>query len=174
MSLIDDIAHVYRQQRKLAEAAAQQVNDTQFFAVPAADANSIAIIMKHVGGNLRSRWTDFRTTDGEKPDRNRDGEFVTDHDNRDSVMRTWNEGFDRLENALENISDDDFSETIAIRGEPHTVAQALFRNLAHVSHHSGQIVLLARVLSGSSWKTLSIPRNASGAAIGNFWVSKTV
>jgi hypothetical protein len=167
--MIKDIQHVFAQQRKLAEAAAAQVNDQQFFQTEGSEANSIAIVMKHVGGNLRSRWTDFLTTDGEKPDRNRDGEFIAQNETRDSVMRVWNDGWQQLDATLATLTNDSLSQTVTIRGEPCTVQQALLRNLAHASHHAGQIVHIAKVWAGADWKTLSIPRNESARVLGNFW-----
>jgi hypothetical protein len=167
---LQDIAFVFRQQRRLAEAAAQQLDDEQFFHAPNEEANSVAVIMKHVGGNLRSRWTDFLTTDGEKPDRNRDGEFVVAGESRASVMQTWNEGFARLETTLQMLTAADLARTVTIRGEPHTVLQALIRNLAHTSHHAGQVVHLAKIIARDAWLTLSIPRGGA-QVLGNFWVA---
>jgi hypothetical protein len=171
--LLDDIAFVFGQQRRLAEAAELQVNDRQFFASPDTNTNSIAIIMKHVGGNLRSRWADFLRSDGEKPDRNRDGEFLTENASRADILRIWNNGWQTLETTLAALEPADLERTVFIRGEPHLVTQALLRNLAHAAHHSGQIVFLAKVMAGPNWKTLSIPRGGSAATLGNFWVSAT-
>ena len=168
--VVASIAFVFAQQRKLAEGAAQQVDDAQFFHTLAPEANSIAILMKHVGGNLRSRWTDFLTSDGEKPDRNRDGEFVITNDTRSDIMRIWNTGWTQLETTLASLRGDDLGKTVTIRAEAQTVTQALTRSLAHASHHAGQIVLLARALAGDHWQTLSIPRNKSQRVAGNFWV----
>ncbi len=168
--IIEDVVFVYRQQRSLAEAAALQIDDAQFFQVSDPESNSVAVIMKHVGGNLRSRWTDFLASDGEKPDRNRAGEFVTENSPRADIMRTWNEGWQRLENTLAALTPEDLAGTVTIRGEPHTVIQALLRNLAHASHHAGQIVLLAKSLAGAEWRSLSIPRGDSTRVAGNFWV----
>jgi hypothetical protein len=170
--LLADIAHVYAQQRRLAESAAEQVDDQGFFHTTDPQANSIAVIMKHVGGNLRSRWTDFLTTDGEKPDRNRDGEFIVDGETRADVMRTWNQGWERLESTLASLRPEDLTRTVPIRGEPHTVVQALVRNLAHASHHAGQILFAAKAIAGDDWETLSIPRGGSKALRGNFWVAR--
>jgi hypothetical protein len=170
--LVSDIAFVYLQQRKLAENAAAQLNDAQFFHTLDPESNSVGVLMKHVGGNLRSRWRDFLTTDGEKPDRNRDGEFIVTGETRDDVLNVWRRGFETLESTLAALSDNDLGRTIHIRGEPALVSQALARNLAHVAHHAGQIVLLAKTLCGTSWKTLSIPRGASNQILGDFWSSK--
>lgn len=170
--LITDVAFVYRQQRRLAEAAAEQVNDLAFFHASGDHANSIAVIMKHVGGNLRSRFTDFLTTDGEKPDRHRDDEFNVDGETRTDVMRIWNQGWERLEGTLAELRAEDVARTVTIRGEAHTVVQALIRNLAHTSHHAGQILLAAKALAGADWQTLSIPRQGSAGVRGNFWVGR--
>ena len=167
--ILASIAFVFGQQRKLAENAARQVDDTQFFHTPAPDANSIAVIMKHVGGNLRSRWTDFLTSDGEKPDRNRNGEFIITTESRAEVMHLWESGWSRLEKTLSELRADDLPKTVRIRGEPHTVDQALTRSLAHAAHHAGQIVLLARIMAGENWQTLSIPRDTTQRIKGNFW-----
>ena len=167
--ILQDIAHVFAQQRKLAEGAAQQVSDQQFFLADGAEANSIAVIMKHVGGNLRSRWTDFLTSDGEKPDRNRDGEFIAHVESRESITQIWNTGWQALGETLAQLGPDQLGVTVTIRGEPCTVSQALMRSLAHTSHHCGQIVHIAKALAGSNWKTLSIPRGGSANLSGSFW-----
>ncbi|MGH7459677.1 MAG: DUF1572 family protein [Longimicrobiales bacterium] len=168
--LFEDVAFVYRQQRKLAEAAAQQLDDTQFFHTLDPGSNSIAVIMKHVGGNLRSRWTHFLRSDGEKADRNRDGEFVAADESRDDIMRVWSEGWQALEATLASLTPADLEHTVTIRGEPHTVIQALLRNLAHSAHHAGQIVLLAKALARDEWRTLSIPRPGAERQLQNYWV----
>ena len=168
-SLIDDVRYVYRQQRQLAERAIEQIDDSAFFAANGPESNSIAVIMKHVGGNLRSRWSDFLTSDGEKPNRNRDGEFVAEGESRASVIAFWNEGWSILEATLDSLSAADLARTVTIRGEPCTVVQALLRNLAHASHHAGQIVHIAKQHAGDGWQTLSIPRNKSQGVAGNFW-----
>lgn len=170
-ALLSDVLHVLAQQRRLAEQAADQLSDEEFFRTLAEGSNSVAVIMKHVGGNLRSRWTDFLTTDGEKPDRNRDGEFSAEQDARDDVMRIWTLGFDRCESTLRLLTPEDLGRTVTIRGEVHSVVQAMIRSLAHVSHHAGQIVLLAKSLRAERWQVLSIPRGQSQVARGNFWKS---
>jgi hypothetical protein len=148
--------------RRAAERAAAQVDERAFFAAPDAETNSIAVIMKHVGGNLRSRFTDFLTTDGEKPDRDRDGEFViAPGETRAGVEAAWARGWALLEAALASLAPGDLLRTVHIRGEPHTVLGALNRQIAHVANHTGQIVLLARHYAGPAWKTLSIPRGQS-------------
>lgn len=161
VTLITDVAREFANQRRLAERAIAQLSDQQLFQPLDADANSVAVIMKHVGGNLRSRWTDFRTTDGEKPDRNRDGEFEGADETRASVEGTWQTGWARLEAALASLTPEDLLNEIRIRGEPHSVIQALNRSLAHTAQHVGQIILVAKHLRGAEWQTLSIPRGKS-------------
>jgi hypothetical protein len=122
--------------------------------------------VKHIGGNLRSRWTDFLTTDGEKPDRNRDGEFeLAAGQTRAHVMAWWHGGWDALFGTLEALTPDDLLKRVTIRGEPHTVLQAINRSLAHAAYHVGQIVFLAKHLRSADWKTLSIPRKRGGSSV---------
>jgi hypothetical protein len=149
----------FRNQKELSERAVAQVGDDAFFAVLGPEDNSIALLVKHVGGNLRSRFTDFLTTDGEKPDRQRDREFeLYDGDTRSALMAGWEEGWSRLFATLQSLSPEDLDRTVTIRGEAHSVIDALHRALAHLSYHAGQIVLLAKVRAGAEWQTLSIPR----------------
>ena len=170
--VIKDIGFVYQQQRRLAENAAGQLSDEEFFRALDAESNSVAVIMKHVGGNLRSRWTDFLTSDGEKPDRNRDGEFLLQSETRKDVMSVWDNGFAVLDDTLRTLTEADLARTVLIRGEPCTVSQALARNVTHVAHHAGQVVFLAKMICGPRWKTLSIPRGASTQVLGNFWAGR--
>lgn len=157
-----DLAERFRSLRRQSERAAAQVSDDGFFAAPDAETNSIAINLKHVGGNLRSRFTDFLTTDGEKPDRDRDGEFViAPGETRADIEQRWRDGWSALEGALASLTPDDLLRTIHIRGEAHTVLGALSRSLAHTASHTGQITLLAKHYAGDAWKTLSIPRGQS-------------
>jgi len=156
-----DALSSFRNYKKLAERAIEQVSDDEFFATIDEEANSIALIVKHIAGNLRSRWTDFLTTDGEKPDRHRDTEFEVIEDTRESLMRFWEEGWKTLFDAIEPLTEDDFSKTITIRGEPHTVVEAINRQLTHYSYHIGQIVFLAKHLRSKEWKNLSVPKNRS-------------
>lgn len=146
--------------RSLAERAVAQVDDRAFHDVPGEDENSIAVLMQHVGGNLRSRWTDFRTTDGEKPDRHRDAEFEGGN-SREGVMATWQAGWSALEQAIGSLAPADLDRTITIRAQPLTVTRALLRSLAHTAGHVYQIVQLARHWRGNAWQTLSIPRGQS-------------
>ncbi|MFL5385036.1 MAG: DUF1572 family protein [Longimicrobiaceae bacterium] len=157
-----DLAERFQALRRLSERAAAQVSDDGFFAAPDAETNSIAINLKHVGGNLRSRFTDFLTTDGEKPDRDRDGEFViAPGETRADIEQRWRDGWSALEGALASLAPGDLLRTIHIRGEAHTVLGALSRSLAHTASHTGQITLLAKHYAGDAWKTLSIPRGQS-------------
>ena len=157
------MADEYHALRSLAERAAAQVDDRQFFATLDSEANSIAALMKHVGGNLNSRWRDFRTTDGEKPDRHRDAEFEPG-ESRDAVVATWAQGWGMLEGALGALTPADLAGHVVIRGERIALPRALARNLSHVAGHVHQLVLLAKHWRGSSWKTLSIPRGMSEQA----------
>jgi len=154
------------QLRKLkaqAERAVDQIDDRAFFALLDPDANSIALIMKHVAGNMQSRWTDFLTTDGEKPNRDRDSEFEQDPtDSRAEIMERWERGWSVLFGAISSLRPDDLSSTVTIRNEPHTVVQAINRQLSHYSAHVGQIVLLAKHFAGRKWQTLSVPKRAKG------------
>ena len=161
-SYVEDSLSLFRYYKKLAEGAMEQVSDEQLFARLDEEMNSIAIIAKHMAGNMRSRWTDFLTSDGEKPDRNRDSEFVEPPTTRAELMKMWNEGWDRVFGALGPLSDSDLERKVAIRGEPHSVMQALNRQIAHYSYHVGQIVFLAKHMKASDWKSLSVPRNKSG------------
>lgn len=141
-----------------------QVGDEDFGKVPDPENNSIAIIVKHVSGNLRSRCTDWFTSDGEKPDRDRDGEFVLHPgDTRAHLLNEWASAWDLLAAAVEALEPDDLQRTLYIRAEPHTVGQALNRHLGHLAYHTGQIALLAKHWAGSEWKTLTIPRGQSKA-----------
>ena len=159
----------FRSYKKLAERAIEQVSDEEFFATIDAEANSIAAICKHVGGNLRSRWTDFLTSDGEKADRNRDSEFVTDGDTRASIMEIWTNGFECLFDSLESLTAEDLGKSVRIRGEDFTVVKAINRAALHTASHIGQIQLLAKHFHADNWQTLSIPKNKSAEF--NDWLS---
>jgi hypothetical protein len=138
-----------------------QVSDAQLFTSLDVESNSIAIIVKHITGNMRSRWTDFLTTDGEKPNRNRDSEFVDPPATREALMREWEDGWARVFGAIEPLTDADLGRVVTIRGEAHSVMQAINRQLAHYPQHVGQIVLLAKHYAGEQWQTLSVARNKS-------------
>ncbi len=160
---IRDVRREFRGLKTLAEGAMGQIDDEQFFSTLSEDANSVAIVVKHMAGNLRSRWGDFLTTDGEKPDRNRDSEFVLEvTDTRDSLLSRWEEGWNHLFTALDALEPADLASTVHIRGEPHSVSQAIHRQLTHQAYHVGQVVFISRVLCGGLWKSLSIPRDKSG------------
>lgn len=156
-----DTLQSFRNYKKMAERAIEQVSDEEFFELIDAEANSIALIVKHIAGNLRSRWTDFLTTDGEKEFRNRDTEFELIGDTRESLMQFWETGWRTLFDAIEPLTADDFSRSVTIRGEPHTVIEAINRQLTHYVYHIGQIVLLAKHFRSADWKTLSVPKNKS-------------
>ena len=160
-SYIEDSISLFHYYKKLGEGAIEQVTDEQLFATLDPEMNSIAIIVKHIAGNMRSRWTDFLTSDGEKPDRHRDTEFEQPPATQAELMRLWNEGWSRLFEALEPLSDSDIERSVSIRGEPHSVMQAINRQIAHYSYHIGQIVFLAKHLNASGWKSLSVPKNKS-------------
>ncbi len=160
-SYIEDSLAVFRYYKSLAERAMQQVRDEDLFATLDAEANSIAIVVKHMAGNMRSRWTDFLTTDGEKPDRDRDSEFVAPPATRAALLALWEEGWSRLLGAIEPLTDADLQRTVTIRGEAHSVMQAINRQVAHLSYHVGQIVLLAKHFAGDRWQSLTVPRNKS-------------
>ncbi len=167
----EDAIASFRNYKKMAERAIEQVGDDEFFRSLDAEANSIAIIVKHIAGNLHSRWRDFLTTDGEKPDRNRDTEFEMIGDTRDSLMQFWESGWQTLFENVEPLTEEDFSKTITIRGEPHSIIEAINRQLTHYSYHVGQIVFLAKHFKSSEWKTLSVPRNRS-AEFNNYLAEK--
>jgi hypothetical protein len=158
---IEDSLSLFRYYKKLSEGAMEQVSDEQLFTALDEEMNSIAIIVKHMTGNMRSRWTDFLTSDGEKPDRNRDTEFIAPPSTRGDLMQVWNDGWERVFHALEPLPNADLEREVFIRGEAHSVMQAINRQIAHYAYHCGQIVFLAKHLKGNSWKTLSVPRNKS-------------
>jgi hypothetical protein len=160
-SYVEDALSLFRYYKKLGERAMEQVRDEQLFAALDEEANSIAIIVKHMTGNMRSRWTDFLTTDGEKPNRNRDSEFVDPPVTRAALMADWESGWACVFAAIEPLTEADLGRTVTIRGEAHSVLQAINRQLAHYPHHVGQIVLLAKHYAGGHWQSLSVPRNKS-------------
>jgi hypothetical protein len=162
-SYLTETLAVLRQYKKMAERAIEQIADDHLFALIDDEANSIAVIMKHMAGNMRSRWTDFLTADGEKPDRNRDTEFVDPPSTREALIAVWNDGWQRVFTVLEPLTDADLTRTVTIRGEAHSVMQAINRQLAHYACHCGQIVLLAKHFQGANWKSLSIPKGMSAA-----------
>jgi len=160
-SYVADSLSLFAYYKRVGEEAIGQVSDEQLFTALDSDSNSIAIIVKHLSGNMRSRWTDFLTTDGEKPSRNRDDEFVSPPTTRAELLSMWEDGWLHLNKALEGITDADLGRTITIRGEAHSVMQAVNRQLAHYPYHVGQIVLMAKHYVGDAWRSLSVPRNRS-------------
>jgi hypothetical protein len=147
--------------KSLGDKAIAQVADKELNWLPNYESNSIAIIVKHLHGNMLSRWTDFLTTDGEKPTRKRDGEFENDSPSRETILQWWEDGWKCLFDALETVTDEDLNTIIYIRNEGHTVLEAINRQLAHYPYHVGQIVYIAKMLKNHSWESLSIPRNNS-------------
>ncbi|MCD1260288.1 DUF1572 family protein [Paenibacillus athensensis] len=158
---LEDTIQTFRSMKKLADGAMQQLGDAQFFLAPDAESNSLAIIIQHVHGNMLSRWRDFLTTDGEKPDRNRDGEFEPRDLTREELLKLWEEGWSVLFGALEPLGPGDLLRTVTIRGEAHTVIKAIQRQVSHYAYHVGQIVYLGKHLAGEDWQTLSIARGQS-------------
>ena len=159
---LEEIGRQLRGHKRMAEAAMAQLDDKQFFTTIDPESNSVAIIVKHIAGNARSRFADFLISDGEKPDRHRDREFeMATNATREEVMRWWEEGWAIVFATLASLQPEDVQRTITIRNEPHTVVQAFNRALGHYAQHIGQIVFLAKHLRSSQWKTLSIPRGQS-------------
>jgi hypothetical protein len=159
---LEEIRRQFRGNKRMAENAMAQLEDKDLLVVIDPEANSIAMLVKHIAGNARSRFTDFATSDGEKPDRFRDREFeVTPQTTRDEILRWWEEGWAIEFSALDSLKPEDLTRTVTIRQEPHTVVQALNRALALYAQHIGQIVFLAKHLRSAQWKTLSIPRGKS-------------
>ena len=160
--ILDEVRRQMRGHKRLAEGALGQVADEQLTVTLDPESNSLAILIKHIAGNMHSRLTDFLTTDGEKPDRHRDQEFeLTGSPTREDLMRRWQQGWACVFTALDSLKPDDLMRTVYIRQEPHTVLQALNRALAHYAFHIGQIVFLAKHLRSHEWKTLSVPRGKS-------------
>ena len=159
---LEEVQRQFRGHKKLAEGAMDQLRDEEFFVTPDPESNSVALIVKHLAGNMRSRFTDFLTTDGEKPDRNRDQEFeLAESSTRPQLMLVWEEGWNVVFSALDELKPADLMRTVTIRQQPHTVLQAINRQLAHYAYHVGQIVFLAKHLRSKEWKTLSVPRGKS-------------
>ena len=163
MAFLESIRGEFVRYKALAEGAIRQVPDAQLAEVPGGGGNSIAVICWHVSGNLRSRFTDFLTSDGEKPWRGREEEFAPRAVPRDELLAKWNQGWDVLFTALDGLSDAQLTETVTIRGQAFLVHEALHRALAHVSYHVGQIVYVAKALRGAEWHYLSIPPGQSDA-----------
>jgi uncharacterized protein DUF1572 len=159
---LEEARRQMRGHKRMGENAMAQLRDEDFFVAIDPESNSVAILVKHLAGNMRSRFTDFLTSDGEKPDRFRDREFdVTSTTTRDEILKWWEDGWSLVLGAVESLKPEDVTRTVTVRGEPHTVLQAINRQLAHYAQHTGQIVFLAKHLRSSEWKTLSIPRGQS-------------
>ncbi len=159
---LDDALRRFRDYKKLAERAFAQISDEEFFRTLDEESNSIAINMKHIAGNMISRWTDFLTTDGEKPERNRDLEFVMlPETSKNDMLAYWERGWQCVFEAVEPLRPEDLMSTIRVRGQDHTVVQAINRQLAHYAYHVGQIVFLAKHFKSGEWQSLSVPKNRS-------------
>jgi Protein of unknown function (DUF1572) len=160
---IENATAEFRGLKRLADKAAAQVSDEEFFRAIDPESNSVALIMKHLAGNMRSRWTDFLTSDGEKPDRRRDSEFLIEGEDRPAIEEKWEAGWQALFDALAQLEPEDLMRHVQIRREPHTVVEAVNRQLTHYGEHVGQIIFLAKHLKSADWKSLSIPRGMSEA-----------
>ena len=158
---LDEAFRSLRGNKRLADGAMAQLSDEQFFATPSTESNSVAIIVKHMAGNMRSRFTDFLTSDGEKPNRNRDQEFIDAGVSRAELMRWWEDGWQLVFETINSLSPDDLTRRVTIRAEPHSVLQAINRQVAHYAYHIGQIAFLAKHWKGPEWKSLSVPRGQS-------------
>jgi Protein of unknown function (DUF1572) len=159
---LDDARSSLQAYKKLAEKAIAQLEDEEFFVTIDEESNSVAVVMKHMAGNMFSRWTDFLTSDGEKPNRNRDMEFVVEpQTTKDEVVAYWERGWACVFEALEPLRPEDCEKKVMIRGEEHTIVQAINRQLMHYSYHIGQIVFLAKHFRSAEWQSLSIPKNRS-------------
>ena len=161
--VMSSIAAEYRRYKTLGEAAIAQLSDAELARPSVGDSNSIVVIVRHIAGNLRSRFTEFRTTDGEKPWRNRDEEFEDRTLTREELMAAWESGWGILFETLDSLTDDDLHQMVTIRGHSNSIHEALHRSLAHTSYHVGQIVYVAKSLHSADWRSLSIPRGQSAA-----------
>ena len=159
---LEEARRQFRGHKRMGERAMEQLRDEEFFATIDSESNSVAVLVKHLAGNMRSRFTDFLTADGEKPDRFRDQEFeLNPATTRADVMKWWEDGWSVVLATIESLKPEDVMRTVTIRGEPHTALQAINRQIAHYAQHTGQIVFLAKHLRSAEWKTLSIPRGKS-------------
>ncbi|MGC2696816.1 MAG: DUF1572 family protein [Candidatus Angelobacter sp.] len=162
LTYYDEVRRSFRGYKRLGDGGLVQLSDREFFRAPDSESNSAAAIVKHVAGNLRSRWLDFLTTDGEKPDRNRDQEFVIEPGlTRQELMRRWEESFKLVFDTIASLTAEDFSRTVTIRGEPHSILQAMNRSLMHTAYHVGQVLYVGKHLRGAEWTVLSIPKGKS-------------
>ena len=169
IEMVSSVETVFRNNKSWADKAIVQVSDEKLRLSLDANTNSIAVIMKHVAGNLLSRWTDFLTTDGEKPWRNRDDEFVDAFNSREEVVSYWEKGWGCLFDTLANLTSDDLQKSVHIRGELHTVPLAIHRSLAHCGYHVGQIIMIARIHAGNEWDTISVPPGKSAEFNERVW-----
>jgi hypothetical protein len=158
---LDSVKKQFEYYKMLGDKTFMQLEDDKLFWQYNEDSNSIASIVKHLWGNMRSRWTDFLTTDGEKEFRNRDAEFENDIQNREELLEKWNEGWNCLFNAINSLSNEDLDKIIYIRNQGHTVTEAINRQLAHYPYHIGQIVFIGKMLASNGWNSLSIPKGNS-------------
>ncbi|MEI8134210.1 MAG: DUF1572 family protein [bacterium] len=169
---LDQSRNVFRSQKEMAGKAISQLSDAELLWQPDAETNSIAINMKHLAGNMISRWTGFLTTDGEKPNRNRDGEFLIDENDRAGLHEYWEQGYSVLFASMNSLTEADLLKIVTIRSEPHTVIQAIQRQISHYAYHVGQIVGLAKQIRVSDWQTLTIPRGKSEEYLSVKFVAK--
>ena len=160
-SYIKDSISLFRYYKRMTESALAQCPHEGLFATLDKESNSIAIIVKHLVGNMRSRWTNFLTSDGEKPDRHRDGEFGEPPRTRAELLAMWDAGWKIFLDALDGLTEADVNKTVMIRSEPHSVMQAINRQMAHYASHLGQIVFLAKHFAGDHWKAITVPRKGS-------------
>jgi hypothetical protein len=167
---VSAVMNAFQANKRLADGAIAQTPDDKLHLALDANTNSIAVVMRHVAGNLASRWTDFLTTDGEKPWRNRDGEFLESQTSRTALLKVWERGWACLFGALAGLQPEDLARTVMIRGEPHSVPLAMTRSLGHTCYHIGQIVQVARIHAGTQWTTLTIPRGGSRQFNESTWV----
>lgn len=167
--LLESTIVVFQTQKDWADKAVAQLPDEKLHISLDAQTNSIAVIMKHVAGNLASRWTDFLSTDGEKPWRNRDDEFVDTFQSRQELIDSWECGWNCVFTALHSLTAEDLNKTVTIRGQPHSVPLAMQRSLTHTAYHTGQILMIARILAGENWQTITIPRGASSQFNAKVW-----
>lgn len=168
-SVLDGAITTFRSNKNWADKAVAQLSEEQLRSALDLNTNSIAVIMKHVAGNLLSRWTDFLTTDGEKPWRNRDEEFIDSFTSQEEILRYWEKGWQCLFDTLATLRPEDLNKTVTIRGEPHSVPLAIQRSLAHCGYHVGQVLLIARLLVTDNWKTITIPRGNSAQYNQKVW-----
>lgn len=159
---LDNIIYSFKSLKQLADKAFLQLSENDFHFTPDAESNSISIIMKHMAGNMISRWTDFLISDGEKENRNRDGEFIDIFKSHKELVAYWERGWKCLFDAVTRLAEDDLTKTVIIRKEPHTVIEALNRQLSHYAYHTGQIIFLAKMIKSKDWVSLSVPKNKSG------------